>query len=129
MKGHGTYLADDPPSFYARADIVLNLSRPDQWGQAFGMTLLETMTFGGPVIAPPAGGPVELMDDGREGFLIDSRNGDALAQKVLQLADDGPLCLKMSAAARIRATRFSPAAFAQALHEVLALQIPEKSIA
>lgn len=119
----------DPAAHYARASLVLNLSRPDQWVETFGLTLLEAMAFGVPVVAPPVGGPVELVDDGREGFLIDSRNGDALAKKVLQLADDGPLCLKMSAAARIRAARFSPAAFAQALHEVLALQIPEKSIA
>ena len=110
-------------------DIVLNLSRPDQWGQAAGMTLLETMTFGVPVIAPPVGPPTELMDDGREGFLIDSRNGDALAERVLQLTDDEPLCLRLSAAARNRASRFSPAAFAQALREVLMLQTPEKPIA
>lgn len=120
---------DDPAAHYARASLVLNLSRPDQWVETFGLTLLEAMAFGVPVIAPPVGGPVELVDDGREGFLIDSRNGDALAQKVLQLADDEPLCLRISAAAHSRADRFSPAAFARALHEVLARQITEKSIA
>ena len=120
---------DDPAAHYARASLVLNLSRPDQCVETFGMTLLEAMSFGVPVIAPPVGGPVELVDDGREGFLIDSRNGVALAEKVLQLADDEPLCLRLSAAARSRAARFSPVAFAQALREVLALQSPGKSIA
>lgn len=120
---------DDPAAHYARASLVLNLSRPDQCVETFGLTLLEAMAFGVPVIAPPVGGPVELVDDGREGFLIDSRNGKALAEKVLQLADDEPLCLRLSAAAHSRAARFSPAVFAQALREVLALQTPEKSIA
>jgi glycosyltransferase involved in cell wall biosynthesis len=120
---------NDPATHYAQASLVLNLSRPDQCVETFGLTLLEAMAFGVPVIAPPVGGPVELVNEGCEGFLINSRNGDALAEKVLQLADDEPLCLQVSAAARSRAALFSPAAFAQALREVLALQIPEKSIA
>lgn len=119
---------DDPAAHYARASLVLNLSRPDQWVETFGLTLLEAMAFGIPVIAPPVGGPVELVEDGCEGFLTDSRNGDALAERVLQLADNESLCLRLSAAARDRATRFSPAAFAEALREVLALQSTEKFI-
>ena len=119
----------DPAAHYARASLVLNLSRPDLWVETFGLTLLEAMAFGVPVIAPPVGGPVELVDEGREGFLIDSRNGDELVDKVLQLADDETLCLQLSEAARSKAARFSPAAFAQALREVVALHAPEKSVA
>jgi glycosyltransferase involved in cell wall biosynthesis len=120
---------DDPAAHYAQASLVLNLSRPDQWVETFGLTLLEAMAFGIPVIAPPVGGPVELVSEGREGFLIDCRNGDELAEKVLQLADDEALCLDLSAAARSRAARFSPDVFAQALRAALVFQIPEKSIA
>ncbi len=118
---------DDPAAHYSRASLVMNLSRPDQWVETFGLTLLEAMAFGIPVIAPPVGGPVELVSEGCEGFLIDCRNGDELAEKVLQLADDEALCLKLSVAARGRAAQFSPAAFAQALREALDFLIPEKS--
>lgn len=113
---------NDPATHYAKAGLVLNLSRPDQWVETFGLTLLEAMAFGVPVIAPPVGGPLELVDNGCEGFLIDSRNGDKLADAVLTLADDEALCLRMSAAARRRASRFSPADFAEELREVLAFQ-------
>ena len=117
---------DDPAAHYAKASLVLNLSRPDQCVETFGLTLLEAMAYSVPVIAPPVGGPVELVDDGSEGYLIDSRNGDLLAEIVLQLADDEPLCLRLSVAARSRAARFSSAAFTQALREVLALQHAKK---
>lgn len=117
---------NDPAIHYAKASLVLNLSRPDQWVETFGLTLLEAMAFGVPVIAPPVGGPLELVDNGCEGFLIDSRDGDKLAEAVLTLADDEALCIRMSAAARRRASRFSPAAFAEELREVLAFQHVEK---
>ena len=118
----------EPATHYAHASLVLNLSRPDQCVETFGLTLLEAMAFGVPVIAPPVGGPLELVDDECEGFLIDSRNGDKLEEAVLKLADDEALCLRMSAAARRRASRFSPSAFAEALRGVMDFQHVEKSV-
>ncbi len=115
----------DPAAHYLQASLVLNLSRPDQWVETFGMTLLESMAFGIPVIAPPVGGPVELVGEAHEGFLIDSRQGDALVEKVLQLADDEALCLRLSVTARKRSASFSQKVFAQALCEVLNLQTSE----
>lgn len=118
---------DDPAHYYERACLVMNLSRPDQWVETFGLTLLEAMSFGVPVIAPPVGGPVELVSDGIEGFLIDCRHGEELAEKVHKLADDEALCMQFSAAARRKAAEFSPEAFTQALRDALAVQGPEKS--
>lgn len=113
---------DNPAEHYAKASLVLNLTRTDQWLETFGLTLLEAMAFGVPVIAPPVGGSVELVEDGREGYLIDSRNSDMLAAAVLKLANEESLCLRMSAAARSKAAHFSPTAFAQELREVLSFQ-------
>lgn len=117
---------DNPAAFYAQASLVLNLSRPDQWIETFGLTLLEAMAFGIPVIAPPIGGPVELVEDGVDGFLIDCRDGSALYQQVLQLADDESLCLRLSAAARNKAARFSPEVFAKALRDVIECGVSNK---
>lgn len=115
---------DDPAAHYARASLVLNLSRPDQWVETFGLTLLEAMAFGVPVIAPPIGGPAELVRDGRDGFLIDSRECKALSAKVQELADDEAMCLRLSTSARSRASAFSPAAFEQALCDMLDFDKP-----
>jgi glycosyltransferase involved in cell wall biosynthesis len=110
---------DDPAFHYAKASLVVNLSRPDQWQETFGLTLLEAMAFGIPVIAPPVGGPLELVADGQEGFLVDSRQPELLSAKVRQLADDEALCLTMSAAALRRAAVFSRDAFVLSLRGVV----------
>lgn len=106
---------DDPASCYEAASLVVNLSRPDLCVETFGLTLLEGMAFGIPVIAPPVGGPAELVADGREGFLVDSRDGHALAASVEALADDPVLCLAMSEAARRRASQFGRDVFLEAI--------------
>ncbi|GAA0868157.1 hypothetical protein GCM10009116_03800 [Brevundimonas basaltis] len=110
---------DNPEHQYAQASLVLNLSRPDLCVETFGLTLLEAMAFGIPVIAPPVGGPAELVTDGKEGLLIDSRNGAALAAAVGQLADDEARCLEMSAAARARAAQFGREDFRRGILSVI----------
>lgn len=110
---------DDPAQFYRNADLVLNLSRVDQWVETFGLTLVEAMTFGLPVIAPPVGGPAEIVTHGLEGYCIDSRNSEALRQAVLKLADDPETYDAMARAARKRAKDFSFEAYATALHAAL----------
>jgi glycosyltransferase involved in cell wall biosynthesis len=112
----------DTASFYGRASLVLNLSRVDQWAETFGLTILEAMAFGIPVIVPPVGGPIELVEDGVQGFQINSRNLDLLKEKVLLLSNNEELCLRMSTEGRKQATKFSPESFAinirQAIDEV-----------
>ncbi len=68
--------------FYKRANLLLNLSHPDEWIETFGMTLLEAMHYGIPSIAPPVGGPSELVEDGVNGFQIDARNWEQIADKI-----------------------------------------------
>lgn len=98
-------------TFYAKASLVLNLSRVDQWIETFGLTILEAMAFGIPVIVPPVGGPIELVDNRVQGFLVDSRNSLELYERVLQLSNDQQLCERMSEAGRQRAAQFSPENF------------------
>ena len=71
------------------------------------------------MIVPPIGGPAELVNDGQQGFLLDSRDAALLKQRTLALADDAALCMSMSEAARRRAQQFSKEKFSQALRELL----------
>jgi glycosyltransferase involved in cell wall biosynthesis len=109
-----------PAKFYMNASLLLNLSRVDECVETFGLTILEAMAFGVPVIVPPVGGPTELVTDGVEGFLVDSRDMAALEKKVLRFIVDKRLCVKMSAACRLRALTFSMDAFAKSVRDVLA---------
>ena len=93
--------------FYQRADLVLNLSHPETWIETFGMTILEAMYYGIPCIVPPVGGPVELIDNGVQGFLIDQRYLDIIVEKINLIATDKVLYQSFSNAALRKAKTFS----------------------
>ncbi|MEI9815146.1 MAG: N-acetyl-alpha-D-glucosaminyl L-malate synthase BshA, partial [Acidobacteriota bacterium] len=71
--------------------------------ESFGMGVLETMSFGKPVVATRVGGVAEIVVDGQTGFL--RRLGDVpqLAAAVRKLIDDPELSARMGAAAKSRA--------------------------
>ena len=92
---------DVPEVYYRKSNLVLNLSIPDSWVETFGLTLIEAMSFGIPVIAPPVGGPCEILKEGKGGFLIDSRKTVEVVSRIIGFADDEELCVKYSTDARI----------------------------
>ena len=57
------------------------------------------MACGCPVVATKATGAENLFTDGVEGFIINDRDTDALADRLQRLADDPALRQQMSAAA------------------------------
>lgn len=56
--------------------------------ETFGQTIQEAFASGLPVIAPSAGGPVDLVTPGVNGMLVPPEDGDALAGAVAELATD-----------------------------------------
>jgi len=76
-----TKLADVTP-YYQASDLLLNLSRPREWVETFGLTILEAMSHGLPVIVPPVGGPAEIVEDGVQGYLVDSGDTNCLIERI-----------------------------------------------
>ena len=70
--------------------------------ETFGQTVQEAAASGLPVIAPAAGGPVDLVDEGVTGFLVPPGERDALAAAAARLAAEPALRAAMSEAARRR---------------------------
>ncbi len=105
--------------FYRSAHLLLNLSHPEQWIETFGMTLLEGMHYGLPCIAPPVGGPAEIVSDGREGFLIDQRHLTALVTAINHLAQHPQEYRIMAQTAQRRAADFSNAELLKGVETVL----------
>jgi len=97
----------DVHPFYQRADLVLNLSHPETWVETFGMTILEAMYYGIPCIVPPVGGPIELIDDGKEGFRVDQRDLGKVIEKINLIATDKALYNKLSDSALQKAQAFT----------------------
>jgi sugar transferase (PEP-CTERM/EpsH1 system associated) len=86
-----------------RSDIPLVMRGLDAFvlpslAEGISNTILEAMAAGLPVIATRVGGNVELLDEGRTGTLVDSRDVDGLARAML----DG---WRDQAAARARGSR------------------------
>lgn len=57
--------------------------------EPFGMTVVEAMAVGLPVVATENGGPRETTDDGRAGLLADPHDPDDIAAQLLRLLTDG----------------------------------------
>ena len=111
--------ASDVHPFYQRADVVVNLSRPDEWIETFGMTALEAMVYGKPVIVPPVGGITELISDGVEGYRVDSRNISEVVEKIELLSTDPALYAEMSIKAKLRSNAFTQQMFRTYLKRVI----------
>jgi glycosyltransferase involved in cell wall biosynthesis len=96
---------------YAGADIIVMPSRYE----SYGLVLLEAMEMGLPVVACAAGGPMEIVEHGETGLLVEPDCSPALADALQTLIEDGELRRRMALAARRRSkTRFSREAFIEA---------------
>lgn len=73
--------------FLSKADINLNLSNPSEVVETFGMTILESMSYGIPSIVPNAGGPLELVENGINGYCVDVTDLKLLQEKINYILD------------------------------------------
>ncbi len=69
-------------------------------GETFCQTVQEAQASGVPVVAPAAGGPIDLIDHGRTGLLYDPRDRASLRHAVATLVDDPALRWSVSRQAR-----------------------------
>jgi glycosyltransferase involved in cell wall biosynthesis len=108
----------DLDAFYSRANLVVNLTNPKQCIETFGMTLLEAMSYGVPVIAPTQGGPTELVEETKNGFQIDVHDEATLDFRLSFLAANPEFMQQLSKGARETAKRFGSENFKRALTTV-----------
>ncbi|MBH0009870.1 glycosyltransferase family 1 protein [Salinibacterium sp. SWN1162] len=81
---------------YAAFDIFAHTGTEE----TFGQTLQEAHAAGLPVVAPRAGGPIDLIDHGNNGFLFEADNDGELRAYVEALAIDPGLRARMGEAGR-----------------------------
>jgi phosphatidylinositol alpha 1,6-mannosyltransferase len=78
------FLGEQLAAIYASMDVFVH-SGPYE---TFGQTLQEAAASGLPVIAPAAGGPLDLVDSGKTGYLVPPGDADAFTTAVAKLAAD-----------------------------------------
>ncbi len=93
---------DDVPDVMGAADIVVHCSTLPE---PLGLTPIEAMALGIPVVAAAAGGPLETVADGETGLLTPMGSVDALAGAMLYILNDRGTATRMGIAGRERAER------------------------
>ncbi|MET1044242.1 MAG: glycosyltransferase family 1 protein [Microbacteriaceae bacterium] len=81
---------------YASFDLFVHTGTEE----TFGQTLQEAHASGVPVIAPRAGGPIDLVDHGHTGFLFEPDDDRVLHSQVEALVHDETLRARMGEAGR-----------------------------
>jgi len=76
---------DQLPALYREHDVFVFPSLRDE---AFGLTWIEAMASGTPVVATPAGGQAEVLADGVNALVVPPGDPDRLADALARLASD-----------------------------------------
>ena len=87
----GQRCGDDLARAYAAFDIFVHTGTRE----TFGQTLQEAAAMGLPVVAPARGGPIDLVDHGRSGYLFDPDRPGALREAAATLVADPQLRVSM----------------------------------
>lgn len=106
---------DDPRTVFGRCSVFVLASVED----GFGLVVLEAMASGLPVIVTTNCGAADLVQDGITGFVVPPRNPDAIAEKLVYLADHPTERAEMGRAARREAERHTQARYDQELRDLL----------
>jgi glycosyltransferase involved in cell wall biosynthesis len=91
------------PRLYASADAFLFASE----SETLGLVILEAMASGLPVIAAPAGGVADHLRDGQNGLAFPAGDSDALAARIVALAESPELLRRLAAGALRTASAMS----------------------
>lgn len=82
---------DDLPTLYSSADVFVS---PSVY-EGFGLTFLEAMACGTPIIGTAVGGIPDVVENGQTGYVVE-REPRVVADRIDRLADDSTLLEFMS---------------------------------
>jgi len=95
----------DLPAYYSLIDVFVHPSLRDGMPNA----VLEAMACEKAVIATPVGGTKDILEDGKNGVLVNVNDANMLAEKILELLEDSEKRSVLGKNAReLIASRFTP---------------------
>lgn len=117
----GWVAPDELPTYLAASDIFAAPSRTahNGWVEAQGLTIIEAMITGKPVVTTKSGGIVDSVTHETSGLLVNERSPDELAAAIERLICDPSLAARLGTRAHIDATnRFSRKVSAQSFSQL-----------
>lgn len=102
------------PKYMVASDVFVLPSL----SEGFPLVTLEAMASGLPIVATKVGGLPEIVKDGDNGFLIEPKNPEQIAEKVLSLLVDEELREKISRNNQEKAKHYSWENIVERLEEV-----------
>lgn len=92
---------EELPKFYSASNIF---AFPTLYEQ-FGITYVEAMASGVPILTTKQGAAPEIIEDGKTGLIVPPRDSEALADAILRLADSEKIRAEMGKAGREKAVK------------------------
>jgi len=107
----------DPDALIRNADVLV---LPSQAHESFGLTIVEAMARGVPVVATRVGGIPEVLEDGVQGFVCSPSDASAFAAAISRLLSSEELRRDLGAAGRRRYEQhFRAEQMSKAYHSLL----------
>lgn len=104
------------PELYRLADVVVY---PSSQEEPFGLAMLEAMASGKPIIVTQSGGMPEIIQNEINGYVIPTRNHEALASKIIRLFTDGELRERLGKNGREQVERmYTKEIYAQNIYKI-----------
>jgi phosphatidylinositol alpha-mannosyltransferase len=100
VKFVGQISSEDLPRYYKTCDVFC---APSTGFESFGIVLLEAMAAGKPIVATDIAGYRSVVEDGRDGLLVEPENDQALAEAIIRLLRDPALRAQMGEHGRQKA--------------------------
>jgi glycosyltransferase involved in cell wall biosynthesis len=114
----------DIPAWMHAMDVIVHASD----FEPFGIVIIEAMALGKPVIAGDAGGPREIVNEGRQGLLVPFGDADALHAAVLRYLEHPAKAAAVGRAARARAQRFGTDRYAQEFVDAVKTYVNDRPV-
>jgi len=94
---------DNAADAYNNCTVYVHPSVTEGWG----ITVIEAMSYGRPVVVTNETGACEVVEDGKNGFVIPIRDPTIIAEKIRWLHDNPEECKRMGQEARKTAEKYS----------------------
>ena len=103
VKYFGHVPFEELPEIYDQVDVLVSPTLFD----GFSQVCLEAMACGKPVITTSSCGIKDLIENGKEGFIVPSKDVNALVEKMTTLINNHKLCNTMGKKAKEKAKNYT----------------------